>query len=504
MMPTIAILGRPNVGKSTIFNRLLRRSQAITHDMPGVTRDRIVGKANIGKARFWLVDTGGMVFEPGTGPEASRDFDVEVFEQAREALEECQAVLIVVDGREGLTPVDQQVADLVRKSGRPALVAVNKVDGEENETEALSEFHGLGMELFPVSAAHGHNLRPFRERVEEMALALGAGEDEALDQSSDREEQGLRLAVLGRPNAGKSSLVNRITGSNRLIVSDVPGTTRDAVDVTFEARGKRYTFVDTAGVRRRANIREQLEKFTVIRALRSAQRADVAVMVVDCDEGVARQDKRLLEFLVRERTPFLVALNKVDLVDKERIRQVKEAVDMELRIAPHVPKIYISAKSGRGVKDVLPLAEEIRAECGVRVGTGELNRAFGQVMERHQPPMVGRRRAKFYYMTQADADVPTFVFFVNDKGLVKPAYARYLENQLRRMFGITKAPVDVVFRSSHAESKPAGKGGGKPGRKPGGKSGGKTGAKPGPRPGAKAGVRLAGPGARKGKKRGRS
>ena len=447
--PTIALVGRPNVGKSTIFNRLLRKTLSIAHDTPGVTRDRVMGEARIGKARFNLVDTGGMVFVPGTGPEASRDFDVEILEQARHAVTECQAVLLVVDGRAGLTPLDEQAADLVRKSNKPVLLVVNKVDGEELEAEATADFHSLGFEMLPVSAAHGYQLGELRERVEALALEHG-GDAEALDAIDAAEaDTTLRIAMLGRPNAGKSSMVNALIGEHRLIVSDVAGTTRDAVDVSFEQGGNHYTFVDTAGVRRRSNILEQLEKFSVARALKSSQRADVSVLVVAADEGLTRQDKRLLEYLVKERTPFLLVVNKVDLVAREDMKLTKSEVDRELRIAQHVPVLYTSALTGAGVRKVLPLARDIRRECALRVGTGELNRVFRQAIEAHQPPMVKGRRCKLYYLTQADAPVPTFVFFVNDNTLVKPSYAKYLENQLRKLLGVAKAPVHVVFRSSH-------------------------------------------------------
>ncbi|MGE4553515.1 MAG: ribosome biogenesis GTPase Der [Desulfovibrionaceae bacterium] len=458
--PVIALVGRPNVGKSTIFNRLLRKTLAIAHDTPGVTRDRVMGEARIGKARCTLVDTGGMVFVPGTGPEASRDFDVEILEQARRAVDECQAALLVVDGRAGLTPLDEQAAGLVRKGDKPVLLVVNKVDGSELEAEATADFHALGFEMLPVSAAHGWRLDELRARVEALALEHG-GDAETLDaaeaaDAAARAEAGadgpLRIAMLGRPNAGKSSLVNALVGEHRLIVSDVAGTTRDAVDVGFEQGGRQYVFVDTAGVRRRSNIRERLEQFSVARALKSSQRADVSVLVVAADEGLTRQDKRLLEYLVKERTPFLLVVNKVDLPTRDDLKLRKGEVEREMRIAQHVPVLYTSALTGAGVNKVLAQARDIRRECALRVGTGELNRVFRQAIEAHQPPMVkGQkgRRLKLYYLTQADEPVPTFVCFVNDAVLVKPSYAKYLENQLRKLLGVEKAPVHVVFRSSH-------------------------------------------------------
>ncbi|SKA86653.1 GTP-binding protein [Paucidesulfovibrio gracilis DSM 16080] len=446
MPATFALIGRPNVGKSTLFNRLLRRSLAITHDTPGVTRDRIYGEGLMRGVPFALIDTGGMVLglesDPGQGV-TGQGFEAEIVQQAQEGMAESQAVLMVVDGRAGLTHLDEEAARLARQSGKPVLLIVNKVDGAELEDQAQVEFHGLGFEMLSVSASHGFNLQTLRDRVADMA------QEYAPDEPPSDVEQGLRIALLGRPNAGKSSTINALIGQDRLIVSDVAGTTRDSVDVTFERGNKRYTFVDTAGVRRRTNIVERLERFTVVRALKSSKKADVTVMVVDAIEGLTRQDKRLLEFLVKEKTPFLVTVNKTDLVPSGALSDLKKAFAFELRFAPHVPVLYTSALRKKGLNKVLPLAGQIHKECATRVGTGVLNRSMTEALERHQPPVVKRRRPKFYYLTQADADVPTFVFFMNDHTLLKDAYRRYLENQLRKMFGIQYAPMHLVFRSTH-------------------------------------------------------
>ncbi|MUM76035.1 ribosome biogenesis GTPase Der [Pseudodesulfovibrio sp. F-1] len=445
MLPIVALVGRPNVGKSTLFNRLLRKSRAITHDLPGVTRDRIYGECQMGDVKFDLVDTGGMVLESEATPELSKDFEDEIFEQAREAITEAHAILFVVDGRQGLTPLDEQAAEFVRRSGKPVMVLVNKVDGHEFAAQSTAEFHGLGLPLMPVSAAHGYNLHEVRERVRRFVLDLGmdtAGEEDTV-------ERGLRLTMLGRPNAGKSSLINRIIGTDRLIVSDVAGTTRDSIDVTFERQDKRYTFVDTAGVRRRANIQDHLEKISVIRALKNSKRSDVTILVIDITLGVGRQDKRLIEFLAKEKTPFMVVVNKADLIPRGETRRALEAFREELRIIPHVPLVMTSAHKGVGIGKIIPLAETLRRECEIRITTGALNRALAQVVEKLQPPVVKRRRPKFFYVTQADEPIPTFVFFCNDHTLVRESYTRYLENQFRKLLGITSAPVNIVFRSSH-------------------------------------------------------
>ncbi|ADU63127.1 MAG: ribosome biogenesis GTPase Der [Pseudodesulfovibrio sp.] len=444
MLPIVALVGRPNVGKSTLFNRLLRKSRAITHDLPGVTRDRIYGECQMGDVKFDLVDTGGMVLESEATPELSKDFEDEIFEQAREAINEAHAILFVVDGKQGMSPLDEQAAEFVRRSGKPVMVLVNKVDSHEVAAQGTAEFHALGLPVFPVSAAHGYNLHEVREKVRRFVLDLGMDTDE-----EDTTERGLRLTMLGRPNAGKSSIINRIIGTDRLIVSDVAGTTRDSIDVTFERQGKRYTFVDTAGVRRRANIQEHLEKISVIRALKNSKRSDVTILVIDITLGVGRQDKRLIEFLAKEKTPFMVVCNKADLIPRSETKRALEAFREELRIIPYVPLIMTSANKGVGIGKIIPLAETLRRECEIRIGTGVLNRALAQVLEKLQPPVVKRRRPKFFYVTQADEPVPTFVFFCNDHTLVKESYARYLENQFRKLLGINSAPVDVVFRSSH-------------------------------------------------------
>jgi len=308
-----------------------------------------------------------------------------------------------------------------------------------------SEFHELGIELLPVSAAHGYNLHDVRAHVRQFVLDLDIPEVP----EEDRAETGLRLTMLGRPNAGKSSIINAVIGKDRLIVSDVAGTTRDSIDVTFEKKGKRYTFVDTAGVRKRANIQDHLEKISVIRALKNSKRSDVTILTIDITLGVGRQDKRLIEFLAKEKTPFVVVVNKCDLIPRRETSRALEAFRNELRVIPHVPIVMTSAHKGVGVGKLLPLAETLRRECEIRVGTGELNRALAAVVEKLQPPVVKRRRPKFYYVTQADEAVPTFVFFCNDHTIVKASYVRYLENQFRKMLGITAAPVNIVFRSSH-------------------------------------------------------
>jgi small GTP-binding protein len=556
MLPLVALVGRPNVGKSTLFNALIKRRKAITHDRPGVTRDRVYGEVRSASRPFAVVDTGGLVLSDQKG------LDAQVLEQAREAVRTCHLALLVVDAREGLNPVDEEAADLLRKSGRPVLVAANKIDGPEQE-KLVADFLVMGLEVQPVSGAHRHRVQELAERIADLLAETGAvwpeepaaapakervkgragrrkgepagkstreqapepagkqareqagqpgdreqGPEEGLaeeptgkrareqargqagdlggdkehgpegggaeeqaggpsgyregpeggqaeeqaeeqDREQPSEQAGLRLALLGKPNAGKSSIVNRLLGERRLIVSDQPGTTRDSVDVTVERGGRRYTFVDTAGVRRRTKIDDSLERFSVTRALAASRRADVAVLVADATEGITAQDKRLLTFLDEEKKPFIVAVNKVDLAPRSEQASLKRGFAEALSIVAHAPVIYTSAVTGAGLGGLLPLAEKLFAESSRRIGTGELNRALREVTTRHQAPMVKGRRAKFYYLTQPETNPPGFVFFVNDPEIVKPSYVRYLDKQLRKLFNLNMTPIRIHFRPSH-------------------------------------------------------
>lgn len=558
----VALIGRPNVGKSTLFNRLIRSNRAITHDRPGVTRDRMEGVVRRrGENAFLLVDTGGVALDGHArvqeGPEGIRGFEAAILEQAREAVRESDLVCLVVDGKEGLSPLDAHLADFLRKADKPLLLVVNKVDGPERQDILLAEFHGIGLETFPCSAAHGYNVRELedtmRERLfppeeepdtlpdDDSPLFAGAsrrqkkrlreemrrersgqdsektappeardgedtgparapadtpgddaaappafvaenetvagdgpfvgldgreyritdeerqddaGNEEDRDWAADRADLDagpLRLALLGRPNAGKSSLVNALVGGARMIVSDVAGTTRDSVDVGTEIDGCPVTFVDTAGVRRRARITDTVERYSVNSSLKSTTKAHVTLLALDASEGLTQQDKRLIELLNERKTPFMVLINKSDLIDPKLRKAAEKRYKEALVFCPHVPLLFVSAVNRHNLKKIVPLARAIRQECGVRISTGRLNRAMTAVLEQHQPPIVRQVRAKFFYLTQAESLPPTFVFFVNDAERVLPSYARYLERSLRKMFGIRHAPMRVNFRSSHSK-----------------------------------------------------
>lgn len=440
LLPLVALIGRPNVGKSTLFNRLIKKRVSITHDMPGVTRDSIVAEVRGEERPYTLVDTGGII------PNSSDAMEMDIYEQAREAMDNADLILFVVDGRDGLHPQDEQVAQYLRQSGRQVRVVVNKVDGPEQEEVLSAEFFALGFPMSCVSAAHGFGMGELRDFIEDSLPKEGTGEFGAVD-------GGLKIALLGRPNAGKSSMINALLGKKRLIVSDEAGTTRDCVDVVMERGGKTYTFVDTAGVRRKSRVIDSLEYFSVVRSFQAAKRADVVVLVLDVATGVVGQDKRLVSFLDEEKIPFVIVFNKIDLLTKDQLAQAKKSMADEFGFCAHVPVLYTSAVSMAGLGGLLPLIEKLWAQCGQRVTTGELNRLVKLVMERHQPPVMGGRRGKIYYMTQAASKPPTFVFFVNGDKLFHGSYVRYLENQLRKVFRLDKTPIRMVFRSSHDDDK---------------------------------------------------
>ncbi len=448
-LPIVALIGRPNVGKSSLFNRLLKSSKALTHDLPGVTRDRIYGEVRRGDKPFALVDTGGLE------PESSEDMKQAVLSQAREALAESVLVLMVVDGREGLNALDEQVAAMLRAADKPVLLIVNKVDGAEKEALLTAEFHQLGFPVLAVSAAHGFGAGQLVDEIMRFLPAATMPEQEQTPPVSEDQDDatGLRLALLGRPNVGKSSLVNALLGVNRQIVSDRAGTTRDSVDISWQVGGKTYTLVDTAGVRKRTRIQDSLERFSVLKALRSSKKVQVTMLVLDALEGVTFQDKKLLTFLDREKTALIAVVNKIDLVPKSALNALRQQFKDELAFASHIPLVFTSTITRAGLGGLLPLAERIWGQCRTRVSTGQLNRVMSEATQRHQPAVVNRRRAKFFYLTQTDVTPPTFVFFVNDAALIRQEYSRYLENQLRKRFGLNLAPLQLYFRSSHGKSK---------------------------------------------------
>jgi GTP-binding protein len=431
----IALVGRPNVGKSTLFNRLVGRPQALVDDRPGVTRDRHYAELNFDGRRGTVIDTGG--FDP-------TDLDPligQIKAQALAALDESDLTVLVVDGRRGSTPHDLELARLIRRSGRPHLVAVNKIDGP-NQEDGLSEFHELGLSgLWPVSAAHGYGLRDFKAALSEFMAPDEPGEAD--------EEAPPRVAVIGRPNAGKSSLINRLADQDRLVVDSRPGTTRDAVAVPVTGQGRAYVFIDTAGVRRRGRVDEKLEKLSVMRALKSLDQADAALVVVDALAGLADQDAHIAGYAHERGRPVVILANKWDAVsDKaETLKELNRSLDLKLGFLARAPVVTGSAKTGQRLDRLFEIIDRLMAQYRFRAPTAEVNRVFEKAVAEHTPPYSGRGRLKFYYATQTSIRPPTFVVFTNRPEAVHFSYRRFLVNRLKEAFGLDLAPVRLLLRA---------------------------------------------------------
>ena len=443
MTPLVAIVGRPNVGKSTLFNRLTRTRQALVDDLPGVTRDRLYGRVRAGECAFTLIDTGGF------DPPADQAFAAEVQSQIEAAMAEADLILFLADGRQGLNPLDFQVAQTLRHTQKPVILAVNKLDSPQMD-DAAAEFHALGLEIVHfISTAHGRGVSGL---VEDIGRLLPPSDEETQAEEDDT----IKVALLGRPNVGKSSLLNALVGEKRVVVSDVPGTTRDAIDTTLEKNGRNYLLVDTAGIRRQGKVGKGLEKAGVFRALRALERAHIAVVLVDAAEGLADQDLRVVGQAVEAHRGLILALNKWDLLqnDPEAQKRAKEQIQAVLRFAPWAPVLTISAKTGKGVNKLLPLADRVFAAYSRRVDTGPLNKALAEITAKHQPPIVKGRRLKFYYGTQVATRPPTVVLFVNDPQAVHFSYRRYLNNELRKALGLDVCALRLRF-SERSGRKPA-------------------------------------------------
>jgi GTP-binding protein len=445
----VALVGRPNVGKSTLFNRIVGRRQAIVEDIPGTTRDRLYADAEWNGVVFTVVDTGGLEIvesqkrrRPAEQPKplstASVGFIEEIRQQAEMAIAEADVVVMLVDVLDGLTPADDDVADVLRRTDKPVLVAANKVDNQERR-QAAFEFYALGLgEVYPVSALHGLGTG---ELLDDVVAAMPVLEEV-------EEPEGLRIALVGRPNVGKSSLLNKLLGEERAIVSAIPGTTRDATDTYLTWEGQPVLLIDTAGIRRRGRVERGIEKYSVLRAMKSIARADVVLLLLDAQDLVTAQDAHVAGYILDERRSIIVLVNKWDLIQKDTYTMdaYTKQVRADLKFLDYVPVLYISALTGQRVHKVLPLASQVYQERTVRLSTGELNRLVEDATIRHPPPHKAGKRLRFYYATQASVDPPTFVFFVNDTRLVHFSYERYLENQIRRRYSFLGTPLKLVFR----------------------------------------------------------
>ena len=427
---TVAIVGFPNVGKSTLVNRLTATRTAVVHETPGVTRDRKELLCEWSGTHFRLIDTGGVDRED-TGP-----FGPQIREQARLAVEEADLVLFVVDATVGVTPGDAELADILRSSRRPVLVLANKLDDPRRDLEAL-EFHRLGLgDPIPISALHGHGSGDLLDEI--VARLPGA-------QESPVGEEAIKVAILGRPNVGKSSLLNALLGRERVIVSEVPGTTRDAIDTVLERDGTTFVLVDTAGLRRKRRQRQGIEYYSELRALEAAERADVALVLVDASQGVVDQDLAVADVARKAQCATVVVLSKWD-VTEVRIEDVRPRIATRLRQRP--PLIAVSAKTGRGLERLLAMIEDLFVRYAGRIPTAELNRALQELREVRQPPTRRGRRLNLLYGTQVTSRPPRFRLYVSDRGLVTRDYGYWVENQLRERFGLEGVPVSIDFITS--------------------------------------------------------
>jgi GTP-binding protein len=432
MKPIVAIVGSPNVGKSTLFNRITRSRKALVDNSPGVTRDRNYGDARWGDVYFTLVDTGGFSdFE-------SEEFGALVRYQVMQAIEEADAIVLLFDGREGVTPIDTDLVQRLRQSSKPVFYSVNKIDGPRHES-LLSDFSVLGVDpLWPVSAEDGYGVH---DLLDALAAVLPGSTPEA---ASHR----IRLAVIGRPNVGKSSLINRLLGDERLVVSEIPGTTRDAVDTICKVNDTEYVLIDTAGIRRKGRVRKKVEKFSIIKALRSLDRCDIALVMMDASEGVTDHDANIAGYALERGRACIILLNKWDLVEKDSEtaeRYVKE-VKSRLGFLRFVPILTISALTGQRAFKIFDWVESVYDQYTRRVSTGRLNRIFEAIVNQHQPPAYRGRRIKFYYATQTSVAPPTLVCFVNYPEGIHFSYRRYVINKLREGLGMDRTPIRLVFR----------------------------------------------------------
>ncbi len=430
--PVVTLVGRPNVGKSTLFNRLIEERLAIVEDVPGTTRDRIYADARWGGLTLTFVDTGGLL------PDSNGDLMVSVRDQVEIAMAEAEVIVFLVDAKEGLTATDLDIAALLRRCNKPVILAANKADNESRRQAAV-EFYELGLgDPYPISALHGTGTGDLLDAILDV-VPLEQPEVEA---------EGVRIAIVGRPNVGKSLLLNTILGEDRMIVSDKPGTTRDAVDSLVEWDGQPVTLIDTAGIRRRGRIEPGVERYSVIRALRAIQRSDVVLLLIDAVDGITAQDAHIAGYVVEEARGVVIVVNKWDLIEKDShtMDAYTQEIRQALKFISYAPLVFVSALTGQRVGRALDVALRVQEARSHRAPTGQLNRILRDAALSHSPPSKRGKRLKIYYATQAGTAPPSFVFFVNDPQLLHFSYRRYLGNKLREAFGFEGSPLRLSFR----------------------------------------------------------
>lgn len=458
--PIVALVGRPNVGKSTLFNRLVQERLAVVDGRPGTTRDRLMAEAEWSGIEFTIVDTGGIdpSWRAAGGDRQplsldSADFIEQITAQAEIAIREADAVLFITDAESGVTPADQEVANILRRSQRveggelrpPILLVVNKADSQARRDQAY-QFYELGMgEVYPISALHGTGIGDLLDALI-AKLPLPMKEEEG--------EEEVRIAIVGKPNVGKSSLLNRLLGRERVIVSPIPGTTRDAIDTQLDFEGIKLTLIDTAGIRRRGKIAPGVEKFSVLRTMQAIERASVVLLMIDATTGVTAQDAHIAGYILEAWKSVLVLVNKWDAIPKDTytMEEFTQQLRRELNFMAYVPVLFISAKTGQRVDQVLPLALRVHEERLVRISTSSFNQILQKAQEIHPAPSHGGRQLKIYYGTQVRSDPPTFLLYVNDPQLVHFTYQRFLENQIRESYGFLGTPIRLVFRPRREKS----------------------------------------------------
>jgi GTP-binding protein len=449
-LPVVAIVGRPNAGKSTLFNRLIRQRKAVVDDTPGVTRDRNFAPASWRETPFLLVDTGGIDPSETTGVVGH------VQEQTRLAITEADVVLFLFDGREGVNPADAEAVDLLRRSGKPVLFAVNKIDGDTHEP-SVADFFSLGCDqLFPISAAHGRGVADLMDAVVALcaqARARAAGAPHETLRSDRRDSAALRVAIVGRPNVGKSSLLNRLVGFERAIVDAAPGTTRDAVDSVIEWQNKSILLVDTAGVRRRTRIHERIEQASVFIALKALERAEIGLLVIDAVEGMTDQDSRLAQYAWERGRGVVLVVNKWDAVPAEQRNQARYLENLHhfFPVVRPLPVVFLSALTGSRVNTLLPTVERVAQAHAAQLPTTLLNRYLQEWTKRYPPPSYKGKQPKLFYATQVSTKPPLIAIFTSVPEGITSAYTRYLENQLRETFALIGTPIKLSFRTRRKE-----------------------------------------------------
>ena len=433
MKPLVAIVGRPNVGKSTLFNKIVGKRIAIVEDTPGVTRDRIYADADWLNYKFTLIDTGGIE------PESEDIIAKQMRRQAELAIETANVIVFIVDGRAGITAADEEVADMLRRCKKPIVLVVNKVDHPKFE-DTVYDFYSLGIGTpISISAEQGLGIG---DMLDEVVAGFEAIEDED-------ENKNIGIAVVGRPNVGKSSLVNALLGQERTIVSNIPGTTRDAIDSPFTWRGNEYTLIDTAGIRRKRSIEDEtVERYSVIRSLAAIRRCDIALIVVDAERGLSEQDVRIAGYVHEEGKASVLIINKWDTIEKDTytVEEFKKKMLVDLAFMSYVPMLFISAKTGQRVQKVMEMASFAYEQNSIRITTGKLNDIVNEAITMNDPPVNNGRRLRVYYSTQVSTCPPTFVIFVNEPDLMHFSYRRYLENYIRKSFSITATPIRLIIR----------------------------------------------------------